>query len=699
MNLIHRSLKPWLFAAMLGLAANVNGQVTVYDSLSTGALAGYGEPNANNPIFGDSLTLSQPGTLAVFGLSIFNSSGSGSILTGTIVVKFYDDTIPYGGGGPLTDPLIGQASLSLDFTPGGLPPGYYTTGTVDLSGLNLALPQNILVTQEFTETSGSATDNGVALFNNSTVGSSPNTVYINSAATPEDLYTFNAPAANSQFGYSISVNPTGGGNQPPVASAQSVTVLENTSASITLLANDPDGDPLTYSVATSPSHGSLSGTAPDLTYQPNTGYLGADSFTFKANDGFTDSPPATVSITVVAGAGLIITPVFDSTITSDPNATTIENTINQAILAYETRFADPINVTITFQEMGSGLGMSSTYGSTISYSSYYGALTADSKTSNDALALAHTPGGPNNPVDGTSLIRVTTANQRALGFSTFPPAGQSDSTISLNTSLMNLNRLTIDPSKYDLMSVVSHEIDEALGTASGLSQANIEPVDLFRYSSLGARSYTTSGDNAYFSINGGTTDLARYNQDSTGDYGDWWSTGSHTPQVQDAFGTPGATPNLGVELTVLDVIGYDYIVAALAPRIQTVTRTGSNIVLTWNSMAGRTYQVQYTASASPTSWNNLGSPITATGPTANATDSILGAQSRFYRIVMLYPAVSSALHNNVPENAGPLTLSKHYLWPARASASPNHAPALLPVMTAPGQPIGNARIAPVPAKN
>lgn len=489
----------------------------------------------------------------------------------------------------------------------------------------------------------------------------------------------------------------GAGNQPPVATPQNVTVLENTSASITLTATDPNNDPLTYNIATQPTHGSLSGVAPNVIYQPNAGYLGSDSFTFTANDGQLDSAPATVSITVAAGAGLIITPVFDASITGDPNSATIENTINQAILAYETRFADPVNVTITFQEMGSGLGMSSTYGSTISYNSFYNAWTADSKTSNDAVAVAHTPGGANNPVDGATSIRVSTANQRALGFSTSPPPGQSDSTISLNVSLMNLDRLTIDPSKYDLKAVVSHEIDEALGTASGVGQASIEPVDLFRYTAGGLRTHTTSGDDAWFSFNGGTTDIARYNQDSGGDYGDWWSIGAHTPQVQDAFATPAAIPNLGVELTVLDVIGYDYVVAALPPRIQSVTRSGNNIVLSWNSMAGRTYQVQYSASVSPASWNNLGSPIGATGPTASASDPLLPGATRFYRVVMLPPVVSNAIGNNVPKGAGPLTLSTHYLWPAPASVSNSQASPSVPVRVVPmqlGQPGTDTSVAP-----
>jgi hypothetical protein len=85
------------------------------------------------------------------------------------------------------------------------------------------------------------------------------------------------------------------------------------------------------------------------------------------------------------------------------------------------------------------------------------------------------------------------------------------------------------------------------------------PEDLFRFDSSGHRSFTAGGDDAYFSIDGGATLLARFNQTSGGDYGDWWSTGSHDTEVQDAFATPGATPDPDIELTALDVIGYDLV--------------------------------------------------------------------------------------------------------------------------------------------
>ncbi len=92
-------------------------------------------------------------------------------------------------------------------------------------------------------------------------------------------------------------------NQPPQAIDQSVNVPFNQAVSITLGATDPEEDPLTFAVMTGPQHGQLSGAAPNLTYTPAAGYSGPDSFSFKANDGHSDSNVATVSITVAPAAG------------------------------------------------------------------------------------------------------------------------------------------------------------------------------------------------------------------------------------------------------------------------------------------------------------------------------------------------------------------------------------------------------------
>ncbi len=88
-------------------------------------------------------------------------------------------------------------------------------------------------------------------------------------------------------------------NVAPVANSQSVSVTKDTPKSLTLSAIDANNDPLTYSIVVPPSHAILSGgTGATRTYTPNTGYVGTDTFTFKANDGTIDSNIANVSVSV-----------------------------------------------------------------------------------------------------------------------------------------------------------------------------------------------------------------------------------------------------------------------------------------------------------------------------------------------------------------------------------------------------------------
>ena len=97
----------------------------------------------------------------------------------------------------------------------------------------------------------------------------------------------------------LSIESVGGTtNGAPSADDQSVTVDEDTPVAVTLTGSDPDGDPLSFTVVAGPADGSLSGTAPNLTYTPDANVNGTDSFTFVANDGTVDSAEATVSITV-----------------------------------------------------------------------------------------------------------------------------------------------------------------------------------------------------------------------------------------------------------------------------------------------------------------------------------------------------------------------------------------------------------------
>ena len=90
-------------------------------------------------------------------------------------------------------------------------------------------------------------------------------------------------------------------NDAPLAQTQSVSLQENaTGQAIKLAGSEAEGSALSYTLVSQLSHGSLTGSAPQLSYQPNSGYVGADSFSFKVSDGVWSSQPATVNLTISA---------------------------------------------------------------------------------------------------------------------------------------------------------------------------------------------------------------------------------------------------------------------------------------------------------------------------------------------------------------------------------------------------------------
>ena len=99
-----------------------------------------------------------------------------------------------------------------------------------------------------------------------------------------------------------------------------------------------------------------------------------------------------------AHANLIIAPTFDSSITSDPNAATIESSIFSDISTIDSYIANNVTVNITFQETSSGLGSSSSFIYEPTYNQYYSALTSAQIISPfDATAIASLPGGAFDP--------------------------------------------------------------------------------------------------------------------------------------------------------------------------------------------------------------------------------------------------------------------------------------------------------------
>ncbi len=119
--------------------------------------------------------------------------------------------------------------------------------------------------------------------------------------------------------------------------------------------------------------------------------------------------------------------------------------------------------------MSSGLGQSSTTFYNVHYYDYYNAFKAVATSPAQLAALASLGAAPangnsGNPVNGSTLITISSAEGRNLGFNTpgaTGPGGTFDSVIGLNTSLTSPPN-GLNSNTYSLQSVATHEIDEVL---------------------------------------------------------------------------------------------------------------------------------------------------------------------------------------------------------------------------------------------
>jgi len=121
-------------------------------------------------------------------------------------------------------------------------------------------------------------------------------------------------------------------NEAPVAGDLSLETDDETPLIIELAGSDPDvGTTLDYFIETEPMHGTLSaveGQPGIFVYTPNPGYVGPDSFTYRASADELDSNLGTVSITVNLGNGPPV--VEDATVSiaeNSPNGTLVATVI------------------------------------------------------------------------------------------------------------------------------------------------------------------------------------------------------------------------------------------------------------------------------------------------------------------------------------------------------------------------------------
>jgi VCBS repeat-containing protein len=247
-----------------------------------------------------------------------------------------------------------------------------------------------------------------------------------------------------------------GNNTPPVANPATFTVNENQVLNGNVTASDSDGDPLTYAVGASPTNGVLTLTqAGQFTYTPNTNFSGADSFTFKANDGQIDSPFATVNVTVIH-------------VDQPPTVSVAPPTIN-------VQYSDPIPlVTVTATDVDSS---GSNLTTTVSWSTNGAALVSGlpsgltlAPTKTNTNSRTWTLSGVPQLAPGSYSIRVAGTDDQGASNSVNVPllvtpedaritytgaklvstasASSSNATILLTATIQDITAVTNDPA-YD----------------------------------------------------------------------------------------------------------------------------------------------------------------------------------------------------------------------------------------------------------
>ncbi len=150
---------------------------------------------------------------------------------------------------------------------------------------------------------GSAAVNGTINVAGTTITFTPTSGY-NGPASFSYTAT-NAGGTSAPATVSITVTPL-----PPIAGAATLTVaFESSNNPVTLSLSG--GTPTSVAVATNGTNGTATPSGTSITYTPNAGFAGSDSFTYTATNSGGTSSPATVAVTVspppapTAGAGSV----------------------------------------------------------------------------------------------------------------------------------------------------------------------------------------------------------------------------------------------------------------------------------------------------------------------------------------------------------------------------------------------------------
>ena len=221
---------------------------------------------------------------------------SGGVLSGTPMAGgTFNFTVTATDSSPFPGPFSGSRAYTLVIDPptillpamslaGGTPGAAYSASITPASGGTA--PYAYAVT-------AGALPGGLTLnvASGAITGTPSTTGTFNFSIIATDSSTGTGPYAATQS-YSIAVNEV-----PPTAANSTLTVAYNGPATNVPLSLG-GGAAVSLAIVTPPTNGTAIVSGTTITYQPNTGYAGPDSFTYSATNSGGTSAPATVSITV-----------------------------------------------------------------------------------------------------------------------------------------------------------------------------------------------------------------------------------------------------------------------------------------------------------------------------------------------------------------------------------------------------------------
>lgn len=106
-------------------------------------------------------------------------------------------------------------------------------------------------------------------------------------------------AEGTSIFFRLAVTPESAFNYTPFAFSQRINLYQDESIYIKLVAEDVENDTLVYTIIDAPDSGEITGQFGDFTYKPKPGFVGKDTFSFRADDGHSESNTVIVSLSVL----------------------------------------------------------------------------------------------------------------------------------------------------------------------------------------------------------------------------------------------------------------------------------------------------------------------------------------------------------------------------------------------------------------